>query len=324
MNARVEPVLFDSRNNIRLFGILHRPEDAREDVGIIILSPGIKSRVAPHRLYVKMAKRFCQMGFCVLRFDPHGIGDSQGEIEERMVADFYGSVQVGRFVNDTIDAMDWMAKEHGISRFILAGLCGGAITGLLTGASDRRVDSLLGLGIPVILDNAVTDQGKYMTRGQLEVLRGSYLKKLLDIKSWSRFLMLKSDYGLICRSIMTAMKSKIGNARKYSNESGNSTGSSTKTGHNFNPYFPMALHKMLSSRRVLLVFSGADRLFWEFEEKYMTPYKNEYEKVKEIIEIYIVKDANHVFSYKVWQGDMLNAAVTWLNMNYSRVNKGRS
>ncbi len=95
MNAEVEPVFFDNRNKLRLFGILHRPEGAGKDVCIIILSPGIKSRVAPHRLYIKMAESFCEMGYCVLRFDPHGIGDSEGEIEERMSADFYGSVQVG-------------------------------------------------------------------------------------------------------------------------------------------------------------------------------------------------------------------------------------
>jgi len=322
MNTEVEPVFFDNRDNLRLYGILHRSQDARKDVGIIILSPGIKSRVAPHRLYVKMANRFYEMGFCVLRFDPHGIGDSEGEIEARTTADFYGSVQVGRFVNDTIDAMDWMENAHGISRFILAGLCGGAITGLLTGAIDQRVHSLLGLGIPVILDSAKADQTKYMTRGQLEDLRGSYLKKLLDLKSWTRFLSLKSDYRLIYRSILTAIKGETvqlntphpsppvenEGVRVESNELGN----------NFNPYFPMALHNMLSSRRVLLIFSEADRLFWEFEEKYMSSYKNEFEKYKNNAEIYITKGANHIFSFKVWQAEMLKASCEWLDKNYKR------
>ena len=321
MNAEVEPVIFDSRDKVRLFGILHRPEDARKDVGIIILSPGIKSRVAPHRLYVKMAKKFCEMGFCVLRYDPHGIGDSEGEIEERMAADFYSSVQVGRFVNDTIDAMDWMEREQGISSFILAGLCGGAITGLLAGAMDQRVHSLLGLGIPVILDSASTDQTKYMTRGQLEELRGSYLKKLLDLKSWARFLSLKSDYSLICRSILTAVKGKA--AQTHTTQplprlEGDGGGvKSNESDNNFNRYFPMALHNMLSSRKVLLIFSEADRLFWEFEEKYMAGYKNEYEKLKGNAEIYITKNANHIFSFKSWQDEMLNISCVWLKKYYT-------
>lgn len=316
MNAEVEPVVIDNRDKVRMFGILHRPQYSRKDIGIIILSPGIKSRVAPHRLYVKMGKRFCEMGFCVLRFDPRGIGDSEGEIEERMAADFYGSVQMGRFVNDTIDAMDWIEKKHGISRFILAGLCGGAITGLLAGAVDQRVHSLLGLGIPVILDSAGTDQTKYMTRGQLKDLRGSYLKKLLDMKSWVRFLSLKSDYSLIYRSVLTVVKGKTGNSQTNSSESVKSTESSLQAGNNINPYFEMALHNMLSSRKILLIFSEADRLFWEFEEKYMASNRDNFEKYKERAEIHVTKDANHVFSFMEWQADVLDTCAEWLSQNY--------
>ena len=305
MSSSVKPIAFVNRKGLKLFGIIHTPPQPRIDVGIIILSPGIKSRVAPHRLYIKMAKRFCEMGFCVLRFDPHGIGDSEGEIEERMVADFYASVQVGRFVNDTIDAMDWMEREYGISRFILTGLCGGAITGLLAGAMDQRVHSLMGLGIPVILDSPSTDQTKYMTRGQLEGLRDRYLRKLLDIKSWVRFLSMKSDYRLIFRSMMTAAKAKAGGSETNHSDSANSTNPRLQTGNNFNPYFPVALHSMLSSRKVLLIFSGADRLHWEFEEKYIQNYAQEFQKLSKNIEIHVVQNANHILSFPAWQDEML-------------------
>lgn len=313
MSSKVEPVFFDNRDKVRLFGILHRPEYARRDVCIVILSPGIKSRVAPHRLYIKMAKRFCEMGFFVLRLDPHGIGDSEGEIEEHMAADFYASVQVGRFVNDTIDAMNWMERENGISRYILAGLCGGAITGLLAGAMDKRVCSLLGLGIPVILDSATTDQTKYMTKGQLENLRDSYLKKLINLKAWLRFFAFKSDYRLILKSLMTSMRKRDSSTNTVRHlDSQLSETDSNHTANNLNPYFPPAFHKFLSSRKMLLIFSEADRLYWEFEEKYSFSYKNEYEKYKTNVEIYVAKDANHIFSFKAWQEQMLNISCEWL------------
>lgn len=321
MNARVEPVSFDNRDNVRLFGILHREEDARKDVAIIILSPGIKSRVAPHRLYVKMASRFCQMGFCVLRFDPCGIGDSQGEIEERMVADFYASVQVGRFVNDTIDAMDWMERQQGVSRFILAGLCGGAITGLLTGAIDKRVKLLLGIGMPVILDSASKDKSKYISKGQLEELRDSYLKKLLDPKSWMRFLSLKSDYSLIYRAVMTAIKRNYVQSPKTDPVSKRELNAanlkSIVSSGNMNPYFPLAMHKMSTQRRVCMIFSGADRLHWEFEEKYLRIYANEYQLRSNNIGIHIIKKANHILSFTEWQNEVFTIFVSelkrWLN-----------
>lgn len=305
MNAEVEPVFFDNRNKLRLFGILHRPEGVSKDVCIIILSPGIKSRVAPHRLYIKMAESFCEMGYCVLRFDPHGIGDSEGEIEERMSADFYGSVQVGRFVNDTIDAMDWMESEHGTSCFILVGLCGGAITGLLVGAVDRRVHSLLGLGIPVILDSASKGQTKYMTRGQLEDISDTYLRKLIDKKAWRRFLSLKSDYQLIFRVLLASVSKKAGNSHTSHRDTETSATTGDRTGNNFNIYFPLALHNMISSRKVLLIFSGADRLHWEFEEKYIQKYSQEFQKYRNNIDVHVIKNANHILSFTEWQDEML-------------------
>src|SRR5260370_8253022 len=43
---------------------------------IILLNPGIVHRVAPGRIYVRIARALAAMGFVVLRFDFSGIGDS--------------------------------------------------------------------------------------------------------------------------------------------------------------------------------------------------------------------------------------------------------
>ena len=86
-------------NGHRLMGILHMPEDrVRRNRGINLLSPGLKNRVAPNRMNVKMARILCEKGFPVLRFDPHGIGDSEGEIVrgERPVMNLWGLIREGR------------------------------------------------------------------------------------------------------------------------------------------------------------------------------------------------------------------------------------
>jgi hypothetical protein len=309
MTTDVKPLVFENREGMRLMGILHRPVDYRRDIGVLILSPGIKSRVAPHRLYVKMANKFSNMGFSVLRFDPHGIGDSEGDVEERMAADFYGTVQVGRFVNDTIDAMDWMQREVGITRFVLTGLCGGAITGLLAGAMDRRVHMLMGLGMPVTLDNAKTDQTRYMTWGQLHDVRGTYLRKLLDPKAWGRFLTLKSDYRLILKSVATKRNNHGSRPRMNwtIQDAVRDDLRAEKSGasNNLNPYFPIAFHSMLESRRVTLIFSGADRLHWEFEEKYLGSHAKEFRRLQGNLDMHVIEKANHVLTFKEWQDEML-------------------
>jgi len=307
MNTQVTPVTFFNKNGNRLFGMVHSPERETKEFGIIILSPGIKSRVAPHRLYVKMAVNLCELGFQVLRFDPEGLGDSEGEIDEGFAADVYGTIQLGRFINDTISAMDWMQTNYNITRFILTGLCGGAITGLLTGAKDQRVEALLGLGIPVILDSSNIDHSKYITKGQLNGLREGYLKKILSPRAWIRFLLLKSDFKIMFKSLLQPILTK---SSKHSDKP------LIKKNGNFNPYFPVAFHEILSKRKILLIFSEADRLYWEFEEKYMIPYKEEFEQHKKNLKIQIVKEANHIFSFKKWQEDMLEKSRLWLNNEY--------
>lgn len=279
MSITVKPVTFMNPSGHRLFGMYHLPEHSTKETAVVILNPGLKSRVAPHRLYVKMAARFCELGYPVLRFDPHGVGDSEGVIEQNLAADFYGTVQVGRFVADTRSAMDWMEKECSISRFVLAGLCGGAITGLLAGAVDKRVDALIALGIPVFLESADIDQARYMTTGQLTELRRSYLEKLRDIRSWLRLLTMQSDYRLIFRSVVRPRLKKMGRSAVSDGDGGQRVIPPAHNNGNLNPHFPAAFHQMASTRKVLMVFSESDRLYWEFEEKYLPLYPEDFRKL---------------------------------------------
>ena len=67
-NSKMIPVTFPNKDGLKLFGILHEPVVNKYlEKAIIILSPGIKSRVAPHRLYIKMARKFSEMGFLTVR-----------------------------------------------------------------------------------------------------------------------------------------------------------------------------------------------------------------------------------------------------------------
>ena len=81
MTGRRHTVQFVNPQGLQLVGIVHEPPpERRSRVGVILLSPGVKNRVAPHRLYVKMAERLLRRGLWVLRFDFYGLGDSEGRI----------------------------------------------------------------------------------------------------------------------------------------------------------------------------------------------------------------------------------------------------
>lgn len=305
----MRPVVFRNKEGLALHGMLHLPSGKPRQQGIIILSPGIKSRVAPHRLYVKMSRRFVELGYAVLRFDPAGMGDSEGEVDERFAADVYGSIQVGRFVGDTVAAMDWMQKELGIKKFILSGLCGGAITGLLAGARDERVDSLLGLGIPVILDGSKVDKSKYLTKSQTQSIKRDYLRKAFDLRAWGRLLSFRSDYKLLFRVF-------AGGKGKGAAEGPEPSATGSGEQGNFNTLFPGAFEGMSRSRRICLIFSEADRLYWEFEEKFANNYKDAVARAGKNLEIHMTKNANHVFTFKEWQDSAFNTMCGWLSRNY--------
>lgn len=316
INISVKPVSFLNKRSLKLSGMLHSPSKRIKNLGIIILSPGIKSRVAPHRLYIKMADRLSNMGFQVLRFDFEGLGDSEGEIEEKLAADLYGSIQIGRFIDDTISSMDWMERESGISRFILIGLCGGAITGLLTGAKDQRVDSLLGLGIPVTLDSSNVDHSKYITEGQLRGMRYEYLKKALKPKALLRFFALKSNYRVIFKSVAQPLrKFFIKDIKRSERNKVLLDDSFQNSNNNFNPHFPKAFFNMAINRKLFLIFSERDRLYWEFEEKFQSVYNKEISKYSPNFNIHIVNNANHIFSFPEWRDEMLDLSCKWLSKN---------
>ena len=95
MTASRQPVTFVNRRGERLVGILHPPASGASDRAVLLLSPGVKTRVAPHRLYNRLADAIVQQGCWVFRFDFYGLGDSEGEINEPYLADLYGSWRWG-------------------------------------------------------------------------------------------------------------------------------------------------------------------------------------------------------------------------------------
>lgn len=320
--VEVVPVTIKNRDGLSLYGMMLFPNGShRKMTAIILLSPGIKNHIGPHRLYVKMAERYAAEGYVVLRFDFHGLGDSEGDVEEKFVADIYGAIEQGRYVNDVLSAMDFLEKEQGIGKFVFGGLCGGAITGLIAGSGDSRVVGLIGLGIPVVNASNPANRVKNMTEGQAATLRTSYFKKILNIGAWKRFFSFQSDYRVIWRILFKKATPSLvrppviptapdGSIKPIEGPIVNDS--------NLNLLFLQAFHKMIfSSRKLLLIFSDMDRLYWEYDEKFWRPNKGIYVNHMEFIDVRILKNANHIMSFPESQEEMLKWTCDWLRGNYS-------
>lgn len=294
-----------------MHGILHEPEPlVARGVCVLLLSPGIKGRVGPHRLYLKIAARLVPLGFHVLRFDFYGLGDSEGQLSERLLADMYNSIQAGRYVGDTIAAMDWVESSLGIRRFVGSGLCGGSISALATAEVDSRIDCLLGMGLPTVLEGGPENWARVVTRQELVSLRGSYFRKLLDVKSLLRFLAGRSDYRVIWKMI-----------RQWVSDHGLQSESKAEAKasevDNTNPRFASAFISMLESARpMILFFSGADRLRYQFAENFESHHEARMRDLGHLYEVHLIPNANHVFSEAAWVTELLDGASRWLNVRY--------
>lgn len=306
------PVVFENRQHIKLFGILHEPEAAiRKTTAIVLLSPGVKMRVAPHGMYTKMARQYVSMGYPVLRFDFYGLGDAEGEIEMDKLSNIYNSIQLGRYVDDTTDSLDWLQKNYGISDFVVGGLCGGAITGMMAAENDIRIKGLLALGIPVALDVGEENRHKHLSKGQLSQLRTGYIKNLFKLQSWIRLLTFRSDFRVLFKSIGQLFKRK----KVLPSKSVSSVqGEHEQQLDNTNPKFAPAFMNMLeTSRPMLHIFSGADRLAWEFEEKFFEHYRDKIEQYEDMLEVHTIDKANHILGHPDWFNQMLDISKRWLS-----------
>lgn len=117
-----------------LVGIVTEPPgEARGRGGpaVIFLNSGLLHRVGGSRMHVRMARALAADGTTCLRFDYSGLGDSETR------RDSLPFEQSG--VLETIEAMDYVARTKGATRFVLAGLCSGADMAFWTALEDPRV-----------------------------------------------------------------------------------------------------------------------------------------------------------------------------------------
>jgi pimeloyl-ACP methyl ester carboxylesterase len=287
--------------------MLHEPEPgAARGICVLLLSPGIKGRVGPHRLYIKLATALTRLGFHVLRFDFSGLGDSEGSLEQLQLADVYNSILCGRYVDETITAMNFLQGEFGLCRFVGSGLCGGSITALLTAEQDGRIECLLGIALPTALEGGRENWGRILTQYEVSVLRSQYFRKLASPRSWLRLISGKSSYHAIWAGIRQWFE-KQGAGTKPPSPGAAPAMAST------NPRFATAFMSMLkSSRPMMLIFSQADRLRYEFGENFETPNAELIAPLRDGYEVHVIPHANHVMSDPQWVEELVAVSTRWL------------
>lgn len=101
----------------------------------VLSNSGVIPRSGPHRINVLLARELAAMGIPSVRFDMSGLGDSARSQSVRPVTD--------QWIVDTREVMDAAQAQFGCGRFLMVGLCSGAIIGHLVAQEDPRMRAVL-------------------------------------------------------------------------------------------------------------------------------------------------------------------------------------
>lgn len=139
-------VRFPSSSGVTLEGILWTPPDQLQtDVarGAIVCHPHPQYGGTMHNKVVfRTGRALRQLGMAVLRFNFRGVGRSTGSYD-------YGHGERA----DVQAAIDYLNQQYPQADIVLAGFSFGAWVGLAVGAQDARVSHLIGIGMPVNMND---------------------------------------------------------------------------------------------------------------------------------------------------------------------------
>lgn len=143
-----------------LFGVLHRAHrDSAK--GLVFCYPFAEERQESHRVMVNLAARLAENGSHVLRFDPRGTGDSEGN---------FGDYDLRDWISDILRAVEILKTKTSAERVGLLGLRLGATCAILAANESTDVSFL-------VLLSPVLDLKEYLRsflRGNLAFQMATY------------------------------------------------------------------------------------------------------------------------------------------------------
>jgi hypothetical protein len=196
LGGSVEPaeevVLFGSAST--LVGIVTTPRGGAVDAtrpGVILLNAGLLHRIGPNRLHVELARRLAATGLVALRFDFSGVGDSDVRADD---LPFWESTIV-----EAREAMDFLQRTRGLQRFVLMGLCSGAVNSFHTAHVDPRA-----IGVVLLDPWGYTAESRSLATSHL------YWQSVWSVvrspRRWMDSIPRHLDFGIMLRHLQRTLK----------------------------------------------------------------------------------------------------------------------
>lgn len=175
---------------------------------LILFNAGLLHRVGPNRLNTTLARLCADDGYTSLRLDLTGLGDSPALSAG---AEPQSSSNNNNVESDLADAMNFMQAQYQVDRFILIGLCSGALDALAVASIDKRV--IAAVCIDGIAFRTIRFYAKHIFSHKLT--------RMLQIKNWRRLLYRvtegETEYGQLVSGMQNSMADD-GNIARYSRQ----------------------------------------------------------------------------------------------------------
>lgn len=299
-----------NRCGVRLYGILHVPRDRepqpRTRHGVHILNPGLKNRVAPNRLNVKIARALSALGLPVLRSDPHGIGDSEGRLgnESARVMDLWLRIQEGVLVEDAITWNAFFSRRASLNGLTLVGQCGAGVTALLAAARDERVNRLVLIDTPFrtvptaqeanLIAEDYASSGEILREGASGLLQWAKFKKLFTFQVNTR---------LYLRALASWLDDRLPGKRPSEK---------ARIHERFNHPMAEAFRVLMKrSAQVCFLYAENDFSFREFSLDFQPNFLQD-EKTKKKCALHVIPNANHIYTEPEWQRTLIDHICNWM------------
>ena len=275
--------------NRALTGIFSVPESVQKLPAVIFLNAGTRHRIGPNRIYTLLARKLANRGFTGLRFDFSGSGDSCIVNNTRPFRE--------SAAEEIRDAMRLLRQKTGLDEFILLGICSGADLAWEICVHEKSIKGLV--LINGFLVHAQELEDLYPAAEEMINAR-YYKKKILQPANWIRFFSGRSNYINIFKSLIkkTAKKQEIYRTPEHSENYG-------------------IWNKIIEKQIPVLLLYAEGSIGLDFfnltARNFLEPNIR-----NRILDLKIIPDCDHVFSF-AWAREMcMQEAAEWLSMKFTK------
>ena len=262
----------------RLLAALHVPDEGfpRLPLGLVYLHGWAGYRIGPHQMFIKMARRAEAMGFCSLRFDFRGRGDSEGATQDTTLT---------TMIADAVAATQFMLAETGLERVALIGDCSGSEVALGAGPLHEAIAAMVLWSAPIVAgDRRGSDSAK---KRQIWL---TYLRKVFRQETWQKLLSGGLQVGQIRRA--------LGSGGKGAGEEGAAVDAAIDWYQRFLDF----------AGERLFIYGGNDPTTAASVEHYEMLCR----RADKPFNSYLVAGANHAFYSLAWENEVIGQSLEWL------------